>query len=124
MANGIEPMHVVVFFVINEIAVIFLAVREDLEKDQRADDGVENFSIVECLVDIGDIFIVNAFAFGGVVFDFDREVTTDCFDEDFVLDGNVGELAATLHIAVGTDPLKFLLRWKFVFVVEAVAEVS
>ena len=123
VADGVEAVDGLGFLVVDKVAVIFLAVGEDFEQDEGADDGVEDLSVIEGLVEVGDVLGVDALSGGGVVLDLDGEIAADGFDKDFVFDGDVRMLAGALHIAVGTDPVEFLLGWEFVFVVEAVAEV-
>ena len=72
------------------------------------------------MIEIGDVFLVDAVTGGGIVLDLNGEVTADSFDKDFILDRDVWMLAGALHVAMGAFPIELLLRGEFVFVVEAV----
>ena len=123
VADRVDAVDGLGLFVEDQVAVQAFAVGQDLQQDERADDGVENLRVVERLVAFADGLGVDALAAGGVVLDLDGEVAADGLDEDAVLDRDVRVHAAAVHPAVGALPDEFLLGGIDDLVVEAVAEV-
>src|SRR5690606_2689452 len=75
------------------------------------------------LIAFSDRLGVNPLPGGGIVLDLDGQITANRFNEDAILDRDMGMQAGAMHSAVGPLPLELLLDGKDVFVIEAVAEV-
>ena len=123
VADGIQPMHGAGFLVEDQIAVQGLAVRQDLQQDQRSDAGVENLRVVQCLVAVRNGLGVDPAAVLGVVLDLDGEVAADGFHKHAVLDRDMRMQTRPVHSAMGADPLELVLFWIDILMIEAVAEV-
>ena len=104
--DGVDPPHVVVARVEDQVAPPLLAVRLDAQQDEGADGGVLELRVVERLVGVVDGLRVDAGAVRRVVLDLDREVTADGLDEDGVEDVDVGVVAGHLGLAARDPPLE------------------
>ena len=112
------------FFIENEVTVSVFFKRLDLKQNDVADDRVKIFGVIKRLIWIVNRFGINSGTIFGVVFDFDRQVTTDGFYEHPVIDRDMRMLAIAMQVAVSPHPLKIMLRRPDHFVITAVIDVS
>ena len=108
----------------HEIAVLGLAVREDLEQNEGADFGVVDRSVVERLIGVDDGLAIDALAILGVVLDFDREIAANRLHEDFVEDVDVRVAARDVILAHRRCPFEVVGRGEDVVALAAVVDVA
>ena len=123
MPNGIDTMHRLGLLIKDEIAIEFFPVRKNLQQNQRPNNSIENLGIIERLISFSNWLFINPGSGLGVIFNLDGEIASHRFDKDPIFNRNMRMLARTLHITMRPFPLKFLLRRKLVFMVEAVPNI-
>ena len=88
--------------------------------DKVTQIGILEVTVVQCLVGVGNFFIINSFTYCGVVLYFYGKCSAYGFYKYFILNRYVGVLAVTLHIACGFLPAEIVLTRKLVFMVAPV----
>ena len=106
MFDLIQPHGFLDLAVKQQVTVLLFLVRPNLHEHQVADDRIGNLCVIEFLVRIVDRFGIDTLAGFGIVFDLDRQVSADGFDEDAVLDGDVWMGPVMMLVASGLVPAK------------------
>ena len=120
----IDPPGLLDLLAVDDVPVVLLLVRADLQQDEAAHGGVKDFRVVQGLLGLFNRFAVNSGADVGAVLHLDGQVAPHGLHEDAVLDGDVRVRARALHVHVGARPLELVLRREPILVGAAVVHVG
>ena len=122
--NGIQTVRRLCLLIEDEVSKVLFLVGTNLHENEIADRSVENLSVVESLIRILNGFRIDPFAFFGIVFNLDGQITANRFDKDSIVDGNMGMQTGTMKIAMCPDPTVFMLRGKRDLVVATIVHIG
>ena len=123
-ADGIDAHRFTGLLIIDNVAVLVLPIRTDLQQNRRLEISEEDLGIIQTLTDIFNIFGINTGAGVGVVFDFDGQVTTDTFDKDGIGNIDVRMLTHGRGLHAWFAPFKIMGRREDVIALATVIDVG